>query len=158
MRFIIWFTFLPVALATVCHICGDKGNAGLTDPFFIVRGKTCVAHAVRIAKSTRFTSTRCKRAMSFYGSKCCNIKTSTPPQNPNKTSPEVPYVGPYKACSICRNGNYPKNEAMVIHFLYIGADTCARYYKHGLSGSIPNHLCSVVQYFAYKPCGCDVRI
>lgn len=147
--------FLPAVVASVCHICGSKGNTGLTDPFHVVRGRTCVDIAVHVASNAPYNSTQCRKAMSRYGSKCCDIQSETAPQN--KTSPYVPYVGPYRPCNICRNGNYPENEGMVIHFLYLGADSCARYYKHGLSGRLPNYLCSVIQYFAFNPCGCDSK-
>lgn len=158
MRLIALLSLVPVAIASVCHICGSKGNDGLTDPYYVVNGRTCVDITMHVAMRARPGSNYCKQATSRYGPKCCDINSTTPQQKPNKTSPYVPYEGPYRPCHICRNGNYPENEGMVINFLYLGADSCARYYEHGLSGRlIPNYLCSVVQYFAFDPCGCESK-
>lgn len=45
-----------------------------------------------------------------------------------------------------------------MRFLYIGGGTCLQFWRFGLNGGIPNHLCNVVQYYAKDTCGCDVNV
>ena len=62
--------------------------------------------------------------------------------------------GPYPMCHLCRGGDIPGNEAMVISMLYIGSGDCLRYFESGRRGELPTHLFYALQFFAYEPCGC----
>lgn len=58
-----------------------------------------------------------------------------------------------KVCDICRGLNIT-NPNMVLNMLYLGVDSCDNYYKAGMSGRIPDHLCDPLRYYAFHPCGC----
>lgn len=149
---------------TGCHICGTRGNTALAFPketcVEFGAGRNCLNVALDIAKLD-LTSTECANAQRKYAA-CCNnvldlhcveksnlIVTPVGPDTPKPT-----YVGPYKICSICKNGNYPSKNNQVINMLYIGAGTCKTYWYHGFQGKIPNHLCDPVQFFLRDICGC----
>lgn len=54
-------------------------------------------------------------------------------------------MGKYPACSLCYDGTYPQNPAMVINMLYLWTDSCRNYYEHGERGRIPTHLCGKIE-------------
>lgn len=56
-------------------------------------------------------------------------------------------------CDIC-SGGLVGNPAMVLNVLYIGVASCREYYKAGINGFIPVHLCDVLKLYAFRPCGC----
>lgn len=43
-----------------------------------------------------------------------------------------------------------------MNFLYIGTGTCMDYWINGQLSRLPTHMCSVIQYYSYSVCGCDV--
>jgi len=60
----------------------------------------------------------------------------------------------YSKCNMCYSGKQPLSYSMVLNFLYLGVGTCQQYWRLGLKGGIPKHMCSVVQYYAQEPCKC----
>lgn len=156
-----WLFLLGVTNAAVCHICGVAGNDAIKYPHIVVEPltrKTCVELSLQYAMTLQAGTPPCAQIQSVWWYKCCSGIRPDGVNRPPSQLPEVPivrYLGPHPACKICRNGNYPGNTSMVINMLYLGADTCARYYVHGLEGRIPAHLCSALQYFAYEPCSCS---
>lgn len=151
----------PLVVA-VCHICGHRGNKSLLWPHVKPLGKTktCAEQAMLVAKYET-TDEQCIPFQKEWKPLCCTTKrpdgqdTSLIPVH--QEVPVVKYIGPYKPCHICRDGDYPATTTMVLEFLHIGTGSCKQYYVKGLAGEIQNHLCSVVQYYAYEPCGCGAH-
>ena len=143
-----------------CHICGGEGNKAIKFPHVILDGvgKTCTQISLEVALNVPIDSNDCDNMMEEWGGECCSGKrpsgrdppTGLPPQD----IPTVRYVGPHPVCKVCRDGDYPYEESMVINFLYIGSSSCAQYYVYGLEGRIEPHMCDPVQFFSYEPCGC----
>lgn len=158
MKALILFSWvLPVILCAPCHICGNNGNNDLTYPAIVLRefGMTCAEIAVNVAVANKNNTNACVRKQSLYGPKCCRLSSKPASLETDVTIvPYVRYVGPHPICNICRDGDFPSNEAMVVNFLYLGADSCARYFKYGKEGRIPYVFCRAIQYFFYEPCGC----
>lgn len=158
MRYIIALALLVTQIikgSQGCSLC-LKGLNGLRNPRLNIdeHGKNCAMLAIEIFP-LKNNSAGCWNNIIRHRYNCC--------VNPNPTS--VPQIdkpvpkfqgkrGPYDTCDLCHNKNYPRNTAMVINMLYLGADSCARYYLYGEGGLIPNHLCQTLQYFAFEPCGC----
>lgn len=59
-------------------------------------------------------------------------------------------------CQICRNGRIPRKNN-IMNFLYIGTGTCMDYWINGQMSRLPTHMCSVIQYYAYNTCGCEIE-
>jgi hypothetical protein len=143
------------SIVSKCHICGELGNLGIKYPNIVVgnTGKTCIEAAFDIIKNT--DATKCKEEQIKWKT-CCNGKPPGQISKPMEIQiPKVQYTGPYKRCNVCRNGVYPKTTSMVLNLLYYGTGSCKQYYIDGLTGKIPDHLCSALQYYAYEPCGCE---
>lgn len=135
MKYLFYLTLLLVdVLGDNCHLCSG-----------FIQNSTSCQHIAAVASSVHSQSPLCDNIKLRFD-KCCK-----PPFKPQPKS--FRYVGPHKVCDIC-NGGYPGNEAMVIHFLYLGAGTCVQYYKFGMEGRIPSHLCSPVQFYSEKVCDC----
>ena len=128
---------------------------GLRRPHYVVDpiGTQCAEVAGHIAKSPH-----CEGDALRYRAACCGAAEPDPiPQMPTKApGSNIQNNGPYKTCSICRNGNYP-SKISVINILYSGLDagSCTQYFEAGLLGLIPTQLCDTLQFFAFEPCGCD---
>ena len=142
----------------ICHICGQSGNNAMKYPNTLVglSGKTCTEALFETLKIT--DDSKCKIQQQKW-STCCNGKppgSSTKPPTIEE-APNVIWTGPNKRCDVCRGGMYPNRVSMVLNFLYIGLGSCKQYYIKGREGKIPDHLCSVVQYYAWDPCGCEVK-
>ncbi len=89
----------------------------------------------------------CTRVRNKFQLQCCGERILPPAKT-------IQYIGPYKSCDICNGKGIPLKRSMVMHFLYLGVGTCPQYYEFGLQGKIPNHLCSVVQYYSGRTCDC----
>ena len=122
-----------------CTLCDDEP----------VRNTTSCVYVSTLLNGYSKTSSLCSKVRSSFGQQCCG--DWSPPAYEAPT-----YIGPYDRCDICRGNGRPQAEATVIHFLYMGAGTCPQYYKFGLEGQIPNHLCAVVQFYANNSCKCGV--
>jgi hypothetical protein len=143
-----------------CHICGEEGNHAISFPHVILEGvgQTCTQISVDVAVNVPIDSKDCKKKQNEWGDKCCSGERpdgSDPPTGlPQQDIPTVRFVGPHPVCNVCRDGDYPYEESMVINFLYIGSSSCAQYYVYGREGRIEKHMCDPVKYFSYEPCGC----
>lgn len=145
-----------VVQSSLCHICGIRGNEDLS-PYKVLSGEAtnCATIAIKVAMS--ITNERDCSAQQTKYKQCCTKDHEAPSPGgvlPPQSIPSVRYTGPYQRCNICRDKDFPSETSMVVNFLYIGPGTCVQYWKIGQAGKIPDHLCSVVQYFSYEPCGC----
>jgi hypothetical protein len=142
----------------LCHICGQAGNSAMKYPNTLIglSGKTCSEVLFETVKITDVS--KCKTQQQKW-SMCCNGKPPGSSTKPPKQEdiPNVVWTGPNKRCDVCRGGSYPSKVSMVLNFLYMGLGSCKQYYIKGREGKIPDHLCSVVQYYAWDPCGCGVK-
>jgi uncharacterized low-complexity protein len=130
----------------------QTGGCQICPPGTPVYDSPVCTHIVNAAPNFKQGSEDCRSIVSMANSSgCCG---NGPPDPCDFEPPKVDYVGPYPACDLCRDGDYPNNTSMVINVLYLGAASCAQYYKYGLQGRIPTHMCDTIQYFAYEPCGC----
>lgn len=155
MKVLIYLNLLIVGTAGQCHICGNRGNSGITSPTGIVADTTCNEAVLDIWKKS-LTATECRTEQQRYKS-CCDgsLLATRPPGKP--TIPKVTYEGPNPVCHLCLYKDYPSDPSHVIHLLYVGVDTCKNYYLAGLKGKIPARLCDPLRYFARAPCGCKTQ-
>ena len=145
------------AADATCLLCGEGGVAALKWPnaYVDAYGTTCAGVMTNIALSTN-----CNKELSKYRTKCCT--GSSPPaaiaQKAKAAPPSYDVDGPYRACNICYNGNFPGDTSMVINMLDLpGApNSCTNFYESGRRGYVPNHLCNALQFFAFEPCGCAI--
>lgn len=138
-----------------CHVCGKKGNNGLTQPMgYIPSAKaTCVEIAINTYKKTDLTSSACSEMQKKFVKCCDGTKLPyKPAQKPNP--PKTTHIGPYPVCNLCQTGTYPKDPSHIINLLYVGQASCKDYYIAGREGRILPHLCDPLRYFAKGPCGC----
>lgn len=143
------------SLESKCHICGKQGNQGLKAPngFINDQDATCAQIAVKVYKDL----VNCKEKQE-QNAICCNgSKIQPKPPSPVATHPPVKHVGRYPVCNLCRSNHFPKDPHHVINMLYIGAGTCEQYWKAGLEGHIPTHLCDPLRFFADSPCACNSK-
>jgi len=136
-----------------CHLCK---NLNLTRPLEMVdsRGKTCAALMVNMFSLDSGTR-QCRQLVMRNQVRCCTLaQVEQIPQDPPADAISLLKRGPYKRCDLCYTKDFPYNTAMVINMLYIGVGSCKQYWDYGVSGWIPTHLCSALQFFAYEPCGC----
>jgi hypothetical protein len=146
---------LPIqASQDLCMLCED-GLSGLYYPNAVIKsdGTTCTSMALTMAMGYEAGSDECYKNTEAWRQICCGDEepidveiTKEFDRYPDIDSIET--IGPYEKCDLCRDGDYPSSESMVIHFLYIGAGTCPQYWKAGQQGMIPNHLCDPVQFFS----------
>lgn len=59
-------------------------------------------------------------------------------------------------CQVCRNSRIPRKNN-IMNFLYLGTGTCMDYWINGQMSRLPTHMCSVIQYYAYHTCGCEIE-
>ena len=158
-------SYSPLLLVTasqgnLCLLCQD-GLSSLHFPNAVIKsdGTTCTGMALSMATNFGKYSDSCNQHIQAWRQICCGDEepvdveiTEVLDRYPDIDSIET--IGPYNKCDLCRDGDYPSSESMVIHMLYVGAGTCPQYWKAGQQGLIPNHLCDPLQYFAYEPCGC----
>lgn len=143
------------SLESKCHICGKQGNLGLKSPngFISDQDATCAQIAVKVYKDL----VNCKEKQE-QNAICCNgSKIEPKPPAPPPTPSPVKRVGRYPVCNLCRSKQFPKDPHHVINMLYIGAGTCEQYWKAGLEGNIPTHLCDPLRFFADSPCACNSK-
>jgi hypothetical protein len=149
---------------TLCLLC-ENGLSGLKRPNYVADalGNTCAQLTLQAsidANKGKLDDAGCVAKQQAYNSLCCgqepagglpDICQLPPPPPPEPRPPS----GPYQPCSVCRNGQTPKNASMVITMLYVGSATCTQMDRYAKDGQIATHLCAPLQYFAEEPCGCN---
>jgi len=144
----------------LCLLCED-GNAGLKYPNAVIKsdGTTCAGMAVNTAVYFVEDSEECIEHLQAWRPICCGDDQPLDVEITDvfDTYPDIDDIettGQFSKCDLCRDGDYPSSESMVINMLYVGEGSCPQYWKAGQQGMIPNHLCAPLQYFGYEPCGC----
>jgi hypothetical protein len=143
------------SLESKCHICGKQGNLGLKAPNGFIKDQdaTCAQIAVQVYKEL----VNCKEKQD-QNAICCNgSQIQTKPPSPPATLSPIKRVGRYPVCNLCQSKEFPKDPHHVINMLYIGPGTCEQYWKAGLEGNIPTHLCDPLRFFADSPCACNSK-
>lgn len=163
----VLFLILPSAALAVssgnhCCLCGycanplaARGNQHVTSTF------TCNSLALAMANpaAVPYGSAACNNLIVGFRNKCCDPYTSftAAAVAPAQSSAMVnPYPrGVSNACNLCANGQFPSKPYTLTAVLFLpGNPTCKDLYFMGLSGNIPNRLCTPIQDFMATPCGC----
>jgi hypothetical protein len=65
-------------------------------------------------------------------------------------------VPSFSKCEVCRNMRVPRKNN-IMNFLYIGQGTCMQYWLAGQRARLQTHMCSVIQYYSFHTCGCEIN-
>lgn len=137
-----------------CPLCATAATIPVRLSYQVSSTQTCLDVYLALGKLNS-TDPTCSNQQALYRNVCCNATqpaslTNHPTSAPVYTGP----VGSQPNCPICGTLEYPGIPSAFIVARYVGSYSCAQLYDLGLHGLIPSNMCTPLQLYAEKVCGC----